>query len=271
MRTMSAATFFTAFGGAAFLHFVYLLLMARFLGVEDYGVLLALLSIFTLASLPATGLDLLATKVFAPLRGQSSFVSALRQVTMTGTAWSLAAAAIILLLSTWLYRALSIPDLGLIVMVALMVMFSYVQAVGWGILRGRQRFFLLSLSMLLYPVVRVALGIVLVLSGLRVTGAVLGSLLAVVITAASALLLGTFSRLPGESRVAGKADGSDGNLPATCLRLRGNSRLSWQKLQPRLIDLGHSQMVRMRHLLGQQWALILLVLTRRTSSARWGG
>ncbi len=193
---------FGAFLGSSWagglLHFVYLLLMARFLRVEDYGLLLALLSILTLATLPAGGLDLLAARAFAAPSQHQGARPSLGKVTTACLVWGMGACSLVLLLTPLLSRMLDMQQESLIVLVALTVLCAYPKAMGWGILRGQQRFLALSLTLLLFPALRIGLGLALVLLGLGAEGALLGTLAAVALTAGVALALGLSRGLPRE-------------------------------------------------------------------------
>lgn len=199
--------FLAASWGSALLNATYLFIMARFLGVADYGVLLALLSVFVLASLPAAGMDLLTARIFAVLPRNSGLQQSLIRVCGVSGLWGLAAWGIVLALSPVMAPVLSISERGLMLLVAAMVTCSYAQAIGWGILRGKQRFFLLSFNMVLYPLLRIALGLALVWAGLSVLGALLGTLAGTAITAGLALVAGigreTHLQRPLNSRDSG--------------------------------------------------------------------
>ena len=149
--------------GTAF-HYLYQILMGRFLSVEAFAELGALLAVFAIASLPTVGIDMAATRSSV---GFSSSGTHGRRILFTnariGIVAGLLAAGIVLASVPFANGINLFEQAGTSTLLILLfgLLFGFLMPVGHGILRGRQKFALLGGLLLLYPAVRVLLGVVL--------------------------------------------------------------------------------------------------------------
>ena len=191
-RTWSAPGLFLAASGlAGVLHYGYQISMGKLLSVVEYGELGAILSLMLLLTLPASAIDLLITRVTIAsqtVNGSQRFPlkGILTIALVSGGFFSL----VVIAAAPLLKNILDIDNLSLFVLLALAVLSSYLLASGWGLLRGRHRLLLLSSTMVLYPVLRIIFGILLVTIGLKVFGAFLATLLAIIAVASIAIQRG---------------------------------------------------------------------------------
>jgi len=183
--------FMSASGVAFFLHYTVQVVMGNLLGVVQFGELGFLISILTLASLPAAGLDLMVTKSIAnqlsnPTSSQIRINHLLKTTIFFGSVFTIIVIALIPLFDLHLEQ----DSFLLAILVAFAALFSYLMAFGTGLLRGQQRFYLLSFMNTLYPALRIAFSVFLVVLGLEIVGAVTGTLISLIIAAAFASFLG---------------------------------------------------------------------------------
>ena len=188
---LSSSVFLLSSAAASLLHYAYLLAMGNLLGVVQYGELAALISLFILAALPASGLDLLVTRrtvehLAADVAQPSPFASLLKSTLIVGGLLFV----IVLALTPLLRVQLEIDSNAPFLVVAVGVFLSYLLALGWGTLRAQQRLLALSFTIVLYPVLRVLLGVALVMAGLGLFGAVSATTAGIGLVTVLALALG---------------------------------------------------------------------------------
>lgn len=162
----------TVIGGAC--NYFYQIFMWKSLTVESYSELMAVLSLFYIVSVPTQTVGTML------LRYTSKFVAEGRQAQvswlMRRSLWislgvSLVMVVALLISMPWLVSFLALPsDLPLIIMLVGLVV-AMVTPIGFGPGQGLQRFTMLGLETVTWPVGKLLFGILLVFAGFGVAGA----------------------------------------------------------------------------------------------------
>jgi O-antigen/teichoic acid export membrane protein len=165
----------TVIGGIG--NYLYQVFMLKSLTVEEYAELAAVLSLFYIVTMPnqtvATMLTRYSSKFIA--EGRSAQISWLfRRSIWISLAVSLVMVAILYVTSPWLVSYLALTsDLPLMIILTGLII-SMMTQVGFGLGQGLQRFNLISLHTLVWPIGKLFFGIVLVVVGYGVAGAIGG-------------------------------------------------------------------------------------------------
>ncbi len=152
--------------------------MSRKLGVVDYGILGSLLSVFLVVSIPLQTFQTVITKAVAKYTGQrrERMLSSLHGHAWLTVGWiSLAVLALGFLTEIPLSKFLHLADTQLILWVALMIVGAVASTLVRAFLQGSQRFDQLGYLVILDTTLRLAFGVVLVMAGWNVSGAILCS------------------------------------------------------------------------------------------------
>ena len=182
--------YFLAFNLANAFNYLFLIAMAKSLSPEAYGLFGALFGIVYLTSAFGNSVQLTLAKFTAELSSLGKWGplgSLLSRASVRIAALSLVVALPLLagapLLAAFLHTSSPIPILltGFLVFLALSVPAT------WGVLQGRQRFYLLGTSFFLNSSLRFVFGTLLVIAGLGVSGALVGIGLGLLASAAVAL------------------------------------------------------------------------------------
>ena len=157
------------------LNYVFTLVMSRILGVEHFGEVAALLSLFLVLSVPATALTMLMAREAAHYQEEGSGV---RQLFMRMRKYSLIGAialwAIFLAFAPFVSEYLRIPTLPIYIF-SLLLPLTVLGALQSGTLQGLQEFLALSYQGVLGTIVKLAASVALVAAGFSVAG-VMGAL-----------------------------------------------------------------------------------------------
>jgi O-antigen/teichoic acid export membrane protein len=157
--------------------YIYNLLVGRLLGPVDYGVFVSLLSLFMITSGISGTIQTVITRYAAILKYENSqrtiyryFIKALKIFSIVGVF----VLVLFFLLTPYIKRFLNI-DLSMpVYVVGVFVGISFITPIARGTLQGIQDYRALSLNMILDSFIRLALGILFIMLGFRVSGA-LGS------------------------------------------------------------------------------------------------
>ena len=165
----------TVIGGAC--NYLYQVFMLKTLTVEDYAELAAVLSLFYIITMPAqtvaTMLTRYSSKFIAEGR-QAQIYWLLRRSIWISLAISLVMVVVLYASMPWLVSYLALTS-GLPLMIILAgLIITMMTQVGFGIGQGLQRFNLISLHTLVWPIGKLLIGIVLVIAGFGVAGAIGG-------------------------------------------------------------------------------------------------
>ncbi|RLG59434.1 MAG: hypothetical protein DRN95_02085 [Candidatus Hydrothermarchaeota archaeon] len=163
---------------ASFLDYLYQVYVGRYLGPEDYGVFASLFAIFYLISVIsntiATSITNFISKFSAEERSIPDFFSGmLFRFIFIGVIFS----GIFLILSPFISRFLKIKDLSPFLVLTAIVLFAWSMPVLNGTLRGLQKFKELGIVRVSNSLAKLIFGVVFLLLGFKVMGALLGVLL----------------------------------------------------------------------------------------------
>lgn len=165
----------TVIGGAS--NYLYQVFMLKSLTVENYAELAAVLSLFYIVTMPAQTVATMLTRYSSKFiaEGRQEQISwLLRRSLWIALAISLVMVAVLYCTMPWLVSFLALTsDLPLLIMLTGLVI-SMMTQVGFGLGQGLQRFNLISLHTLAWPIGKLLFGIVLVIAGFGVAGAMGG-------------------------------------------------------------------------------------------------
>lgn len=157
------------------LNYLFNLVMGRFLSVSDYGIFASLMSIFNIFSVFSLTIMTVFTKFTASYVGKQK-EEFIKPLFIKGTLWigiiSLFMCGIIIIFSSQISHFLNIDDRLLINITSAALFFSFLASVGIGVLQGTLKFGLLSYLNIFSSVVKLVLGIILILIGYKVLGAI---------------------------------------------------------------------------------------------------
>lgn len=167
---MLAAT--TLAGGFSYLYQVY---MGRVLGPEEYGIFGALFAIFYMIGIISQTLGTSATNFVSKFIGEGKQIGfflkgSLKRMALLGLAVSL----IFIALSSMLTSLLKLPDRQPVLVLAFILFLAWVSPISSGALRGVKRFFALGLTNVSNAFFKLVFGVLLVVLGFGVSGALAG-------------------------------------------------------------------------------------------------
>lgn len=187
---LGPAFYFLAFNLANVFYYLFLLAMAKGLSAQDYGLFVAMFGIVHLTAAIGNSVQVTLAKFTAELsalgeeeRLGSLLVAAAARAIGLSLLVALPFLAGAPLLAAFLHSSSPIP----IAVGGLVVFLTLLAPITWGVLQGWQRFFLLGAVTLLNSVLRLICGLVLVLAGLGVSGALLGIGLGLLVSGAVGL------------------------------------------------------------------------------------
>lgn len=174
---------FIASGFSNLCNLLFWLFMVRFLSPVEYGILNVLFSVLMIISLPSSTINTIITKFAASHYGKNEFSQIKnfifhfgKRVILTGILFLLT----FVLLSHSIGVYLKIPSTALIITTGIILSISIISPLTFGILQGAQRFLSMAVNAVLSSIIKLCLGIILVLAGFKVMGALVGFGLAVV-------------------------------------------------------------------------------------------
>lgn len=158
------------------LAYIFQVYMGRVLGPAEYSVLGSLTSVFYIISIPISTLTTVVSKFTAQYKGggeyskvRAFFLVALKKVVSYG----IVVVAVFLALTPFISKFLNLDSNIPLLLLGITLLFSLLLTVSRGTLQGLQMFNQLSLNIILEGSVRLFAGVVLILLGLGVNGAVL--------------------------------------------------------------------------------------------------
>jgi O-antigen/teichoic acid export membrane protein len=169
----------------------YHFFMVRNLNPSDYGQLNALMALFMIITVPANTVQTTITRFVSIFQASSQqaqtrgFLKHFMQVMVTAAFFFLLA---VTLGSQVLATFLQIPSVGLVFLLGVILFFAMVTPIPWGGLQGLQRFGLLAVNLILNGGLKLGLGVLLVIGGWGVLGAIGAVAIAYFITASLSLL-----------------------------------------------------------------------------------
>jgi O-antigen/teichoic acid export membrane protein len=175
--------FFIATNITNLLAFLFHFYMGRKLGPENYGILGVLLALIYFFSITANTIQTSIAKFISKFNikkeyGKINFLlkSSLKRLVICGITFNI----IFIIFSSFLSDFLKIPVLPLIIL-SFMITFEFLLPIIRGSLQGLQKFNILGLNLILEGIIKLFFGILLVINGLNVIGAVIAIILSYVI------------------------------------------------------------------------------------------
>jgi O-antigen/teichoic acid export membrane protein len=161
-------------------NYLFHLLMGRFLGPVNYGVLASIVSILYFLMVPTTTIAVTVMKFTAEYEIEGS-PGKVRTLLVRLTKQLLAVSAVLFVAmaaaSPFIASFLNMDSINPLLLVSGIVLVTYVVPINRGVLQGQQKFGQLSANLILETVIKLGVGIALVLAGYAVNGAVIGMVL----------------------------------------------------------------------------------------------
>ncbi len=163
--------------GANVSNYLFHLLMGRFLGPVNYGILASIISLMYFISVPTTTIWTTVMKFTAEYDAEDAldkingmFNRLSKQLSLIGLALFL----VLIALSPLISAFLKLPSTWPVLILSAVVLVGYILPINRGILQGLQKFPSLSLNLVLETVLKLGIGIFLVYLGYAVNGAIIG-------------------------------------------------------------------------------------------------
>jgi len=164
-----------------FLNYLFQFFMARMLTLSDYGIFATLMSLIYILNVPTESIQLIASKYSSKFY-QEKNIGKIKTLWEKMTKKGIFSAIFIYLayipLAIFLSYFLKI-DIKLLLIAGFMIFFVFIFPTNRGILQGQKKFFGLGLSFLIESLLRIIIGVFLVFLGLKVYGAIWGSVLGI--------------------------------------------------------------------------------------------
>lgn len=165
-------------------NYLFHLLMGRFLGPVDYGVLASLISVFYILTVPTSTVQTAIMKYSAEYHAEEN-LSKVNGLLRDSTKWLGLTGFVLFIifagLSTMISRFLNIPSVAPVLILSIVIPVAYLIPINRGIMQGLSSFLQLSFNFSLEAVLKLAVGIVLVFIGYHVSGAIAGIVIAMII------------------------------------------------------------------------------------------
>ncbi len=174
------------------LNLLYHFFMVRYLPPIDYGHLNTLMALFMVISVPASTVQTAITKFVSSYHVQDRYDQMKKLLSHLLILMSIVAFCTFLLVvlgSSFISSFLQISSYGLIILLGVVLLFAMVIPIPWGGLQGLQEFGSLSFNLIILGGLKFALGVVFVLLGLGVLGAMGAIAISYVVTTFLSLLM----------------------------------------------------------------------------------
>lgn len=163
-----------------FFHFF----VGRILGPASYGVLGALLTILYIINVPFNTIQTTIANFTSQLKTGNNKEAIMRLLTASLKKifiYSFIVFLVYVALSKYIAKFLKIDETSLVVLSGLLFIVSLLLSVTWGVMQGLQFFKSLGYSMIIQGLVKLVFGLILVLAGLAVKGAIFAIILSYLI------------------------------------------------------------------------------------------
>jgi len=193
---------------------LYHFFMVRYLPPIEYGHLNTLMALFTVISVPASTVQTTVTKFVSSFQVMNRYDRVrrlLRHLLLVMTILGVVVFLLILFGSDRLSSFFQFDSQGLMIVLGMVLLFAMVIPVPWGGLQGLQKFGPLALNLIATGGLKFTLGILFVLAGFGVLGAMGAILLSYVITTFLSLIILQMNLPRGESAIqtGGSPEGFD--------------------------------------------------------------
>lgn len=166
---------------ANFLNFVFHFIMGRMLGPSDYGVLAVLMSLMYIYSIPVESIQNLISRYTTKLKVKKEF-GKIKYLLVKSLKRGLIFSSIIFILLVPISYFLSIfleINFWLIIVANIFIFSAFSSPITRGVLQGRKKFGFFGGSLVIESALKISIGVLLVLLGMKVFGAVMGALIGV--------------------------------------------------------------------------------------------
>ncbi len=165
-------------------NYLFQLIMGRMLSVEDYGTMNALFSLMMIATVPAGTIGLVISRYLAGYNAvgeQNKIVSFLRKSMKYVGILTFAVMLLGILVSPLIKRYMNIDTISHVALMMVVIGISVLSPLITGSAQGLKKFLALGTLNFIGPLIKLAVGILLVAIGFRVNGAIGGLLMAVLV------------------------------------------------------------------------------------------
>jgi O-antigen/teichoic acid export membrane protein len=191
-----------------FFNLLYHFFMVRYLSPEEYGHLNTLMALFMVISVPASTVQTTVTKFvssFQVLNRYDRVRKLLQHLLLLMSVVGFGIFLLILLGSFRLSSFFQFESKGVIIILGIILLFAMVIPVPWGGLQGLQKFGILTFNLIVNGAIKFAFGVLFVLIGFGVMGAMGAILLSYVVTTFLSLAILQMS-LPKGGLVGGERE-----------------------------------------------------------------
>ncbi len=195
---------------------LYHFFMVRYLSPAEYGHLNTLMALFMVISVPASTVQTTVTKFVSSYQALNRYDRMRRLLRHLFLLMSIVGFAIFLLLfvgSSRLSSFFQFDSQNLMILLGMVLLFAMVIPVPWGGLQGLQKFGPLALNLIACGGLKFALGILFVMTGFGVLGAMGAILLSYVVTTFLSLVI-LWMSMPKVPSVMQKAESPEGTDPS---------------------------------------------------------
>ncbi len=175
-----SAVLLIGFGIFNFIHFLFQLLLARLLSVEEYGLLASVFVIVYISSVFSESIQNFMVKYAAGEQDGGKIKNLIKRITKKITKICFIIIGIYLIAIIALSKLLDI-DYGLLALAGFLLVLALFLPVTRGVMQGKKRFHSLSVNMIIEALVKLGIGVGLVYLGFGVIGALVGVIFAGII------------------------------------------------------------------------------------------
>lgn len=176
-----AMILFVMMNFANLLNFIFHFMMGRLLGPVDYGTLAVLMSMMYIYSIPVESIQNLISRYVTRFNTNKEYGKIKFMILKSlkrGLVFSSVIFIVLVPISFFLSNFLGI-NFWLIVVANIFIFSAFSSPITRGALQGRKKFNLFGGSLIIESIVKISAGVILVLIGMKVFGAVIGALLSV--------------------------------------------------------------------------------------------
>lgn len=165
-------------------NYLFNILMGRMLGPQDFGILVALISLIYIVSVPSNAINLVSSRYVAQYeaKGQSGMIASfITKANQKSFLLGLATLVIFILISPLITKYLNLPSVWPVITLGPLLLITFIIPVNIGGLRGLQKFSKMSFNTVLSVVLKILIAVGLVYLAFGVNGALLAIALSALI------------------------------------------------------------------------------------------
>lgn len=163
-----------------FVNYLYHLLMGRMLGPADYGLLVSLISLFSLLIIPSSSIGLVIVKFVSFFKGKKEFAAIsilFKKITKKLLPFSLLFFLIFLMMSPIIISFLHLSSFLPLIIILIIILITIFSTINKAFLQGLLRFGWLTASGILEVLIKLLVAVIFVTWGFKVNGALFGLVL----------------------------------------------------------------------------------------------